>query len=104
MDELRSDWLFDFDDEIRRPDRRRILGEDRPHRSIVRIAKPRTFPSAALNEDSMATCDQLSRPRRGQRNAVLVRLQLLGNADSQSVANYRGSRGFYNLIGLTSRC
>jgi hypothetical protein len=77
--------LLDLDDHVGLAEHRLGVRHDpRPLRRVVAVLDRRADARAALDHDVMAVLVQLADPRGRQRDAVLIGLDLGGNADLQS--------------------
>src|ERR1700675_4511097 len=74
--------LLDLHNEIGgRKDVLSALRDRRSRRLVVRILEADTRPGGALHQHLMSRIDELANARRHQSNAILVNLDLFGDAD-----------------------
>ena len=91
---LGLDRLLDLEQELRVGPHVVDRGDPRSDRLVRRVRKRAALSGAGLDGHLMAVLDQLERPRRRERDAVLVRLDLPGDADlHRSRATISTSRG-----------
>ena len=84
---LRRDRLLDLQQQLRAlPDL-----VDRPDpgavRHVVGVGELAAGSGTGLDDDLVAVLDELARPGRGQRDAILLGLDLLGDADAHGPRN-----------------
>ena len=76
------------------------LGEDgRPLADELLVGDARAEPRALLDEDLVAARHQLADPDRGDRDAVLVDLDLPGNADLHRITNFLATPAVVGFSG-----
>ena len=74
--------LLDLDDQVGLAEHGIGVGEDlRALGDVVGVADGRALPRPGLHDDLVAAIGQLAHARRGQRDAVLVGLDLGGDAN-----------------------
>ena len=81
---LRLDRLLDLEEELRVGPHRLDGADLRAGALVVGVGERAPVAGGRLDEHVMAALDELARARRGERDAVLVGLDLFGDADPQS--------------------
>jgi hypothetical protein len=90
---LGCDRLLDLEEQVSAPPDIVHRG-DRRARALVRVVREGAHESRArLYDHQVAALNELARTRGGQRNAVLLRLDLLGDADPHRRGNLPGLQG-----------
>ena len=102
--DLRGLQLLDVDDHLRLGEHRRRVGDDRRAlQRVALVADRRALPRAGLDQHLMAVLDHFAHPGGGDRDAVLVGLDLGGDANLHGLTNSLARRASQNSIRSWAR-